>query len=118
MNDTGVARRECPYNGCGWHIEVEKDWPEDEIAREDADHQAEMHFEREHGGRAKVRVVLEKEVFAHPGRELQDILDETHDEIEDKAPAGWDVAFAYGEFLKTPEGLEIENTEGRTEETE
>jgi hypothetical protein len=102
-NDHGTERRECPFDGCGWSIEVEKLYPKDQQAREDAEHQAEMHFDREHRGQARVKVVLEREVSVHPKQSLSEIIDGEHDRMVDDTPVGYEVAYAVGEFLKEPD---------------
>lgn len=94
------AVKECPYNGCDWTEEYDPESRIDELAAEDA---ATIHFESHHGGTARVRVVLERDVFAAPGRDLSDIVDRYHDRISDEPPTGFDVAFAYGEFVDEPE---------------
>lgn len=92
--------REC--RRCGWQLEVEKSYPEDETAVAEADCQLESHFRSEHRGRAKVRVVLEREVSVHPEQELSGILDDKYDSLDDDPPFGWAVALAYGEMLEEP----------------
>lgn len=102
-DDHGSVVRECPHQGCGWQIKVDKMYPEDETARDEAECHAERHFDREHRGEARVRVVLEREVSAHPEQTLQDIIDSEHDRLAEDTPAGFEVAFAYGELLEEPD---------------
>jgi len=99
-SEHGTVRRECPFEGCGWSIEVAKLYPEDQMAREDAEHQAERHFDREHRGKARIKVVLEREVSPHPKQDLVEIIDHYHDQVADSFPAGFEVAYAVGEWLE------------------
>lgn len=101
MSDAGCVTRECPYKGCGWEVSVSKVHPEDTAARNSADTEAERHFENEHCGKAKVRVVLEREVMVHPDDDLQSIVDRNHDTVANgEEPAGFEVAWASGEELE------------------
>lgn len=102
----------CPFDGCGWSIEVAKLYPEDQMAREDAEHQAERHFDRKHRGKARIRVVLEREVSVHPKQELSKILDRYHDKVEEDRPGDFDVAYAIGEWIEEPDRSLKSGTEG------
>lgn len=108
-NDYGSVVRKCPFDGCGWQIEVGKMSPEDETARRDAEHRAELHFDREHRGTARVKVVLEREVSVHPGQDIQEIVDHHHDTLSDDTPAGYEVAYAVGEYIEEPDDSEEES---------
>jgi len=100
MTDPGSVVRRCPFEGCTWDIEIEKLHPEDEMARQDAESQTERHIASEHRGEARVRVVLERDVSVHPKQNLQDIVDSHHDRIAADPPAGYEVAYAFGELLE------------------
>lgn len=102
-SEHGSVVRNCPHDGCGYQVEVEKMYPEDEMARHDAEASVERHFDRKHRGEARIRVVLEREVSVHPKQALQDIIDSEHDRLAEDTPAGFEVAFAYGELLEVPD---------------
>lgn len=115
MQTEDTATAECPFDGCGWEVTVDKLYPEDDMAENDAEHQAEMHFEREHCGEAKVRVVLEKKVMLHPGNDVQSMVDRYHDRVADEEELrGFEVAFAFGEELERADsvGTSGENVDG------
>lgn len=58
------------------------------------------HYEREHAGRCRIRVVLESEQLLRSGT-LQDRIDDAHDRWVDKdVGVGWDVAYVLGEVVQ------------------
>jgi len=61
------------------------------------DAQAEQHYEREHAGKARVQVVLEKEVLIGD-REPHDLTDQALEQLDDRV-CGYDVAFSRAEVL-------------------
>jgi len=98
-----TVRRECPMESCDWHIEVSKIAKDDKMARLDAESQAESHFARYHRGKARIRVVLERQVTVHPEQSLTEIIDSHHEKISDSCREGYEVAYAVGEFIEEPD---------------
>jgi hypothetical protein len=92
--DTGTVLRECPFEGCDWAVEFNPDNYHDEL---DADHRSEQHYEREHAGRVRVRVVLEYERLLG-ARTPQEVSDAAHEKWADKQPGA--LAFTYAEEIE------------------
>jgi len=95
MSDSQEENIACPFDGCGWEREYNPDDYHDKL---DADYAAETHYERQHGGEVRVRVMLEwTEVLG--SRSPQEVSDAAHDEW---APAenGADLVFTYAEVIE------------------
>lgn len=89
----GVEVMRCPFDGCSWHREFD---PDDEFSKEMADHDSEMHYEREHAGRIRVQVTLERE-YLIGNRETEDVR---ISELERFEKDGYEVAHVRSEVLK------------------
>lgn len=84
----------CPFDDCDWSSQ-----PMGDGARISHDHAARSHYEREHAGRVKIRVTLEREQLLGD-RDPVEIADRAHDYMaEGDAPPGWDVAYTSAEVL-------------------
>lgn len=57
-DQSASAVKRCPFDGCDWSKEYD---PNSYDSGLDADFAAEMHYEREHAGRVRIRVTLEVE---------------------------------------------------------
>jgi len=63
------------------------------------EHDAEMHYEREHAGKVRIKVTLEREQLLGT-RDPQDIADAYFEKMQDKELLGWDVAYSSVEVLE------------------
>ncbi len=84
----------CPFADCDWSQE----YKDDEHGRHLRDAKAEQHYEREHAGKARVQVVLEKEVLIGD-RDPHDITDQALENIDDHVN-GYEVAWSRAEVLE------------------
>lgn len=84
---------ECPFSDCDWATEYDADCDASEISAENS---AELHYEREHAGRVRIQVTIEKEQILGP-REPKDIRER---EIERWEERGHDVAHVRTEVLE------------------
>lgn len=112
------ATMECQYDDCAWSTVYD---PESETSELSADAKAVSHFEQVHGGRARVRVVLEADVYAAPGttREkfTEGAIDDVREALESLDTHGtslpsalfalcrYDLAFASAEWTDEPDDL-------------
>ncbi len=86
----------CPFEDCDWSQE----YKDDEHGRLLRDTKAEQHYEEEHAGKARVQVVVEKEVLVGD-RDAHDLADHAYDQLEDDVP-GFEVAYARTEIIDEP----------------
>ena len=88
----------CPFDGCDWSRRLA--YPDSPDADMMAEHKAITHYEREHAGRCRIRVVLESEQLLRHGT-LEERIDRAHDRWADKdLGLGWDVAYVLGEVIE------------------
>lgn len=96
--DTGAEVRECRFEDCDWSHEFDSDGHGD---RDVASYRTRRHYEREHGGRVRIRVTLEREQILGD-RDPHDVADRFHDSFEDRV-GGWDVSYAVAEVVEEPD---------------
>lgn len=103
-----LETKECPFEGCDWEREYDaEDYAEEMAAEADA----ESHYHTRHGGKARIRIVLDREISTDHLRELQEIVDDEHDDMAERGDIlGYEVAYAYGEWEVEPDEME-ENDE-------
>jgi len=89
-----VEEVDCPFEACDWSQE----YINDEEGRMMKGAKAEQHYNREHAGEARVKVVLEKTVNIGD-REPHDLSDSAHDELAGEVP-GYEVAYAVTEVVE------------------
>lgn len=88
---------DCPIEGCDYSTASEGAYERDRLAHE---HDAEMHYEREHAGRVRIKVVLETEQLLGE-RDPMDVADYFHDRFTDSdRPHGFDVAYTVAEVIE------------------
>lgn len=97
-----VAVRECPFPECDWSKEYDPDNYAEEV---DADWSAEMHYEKEHGGRVRIQVTLETEEILG-GRDHKDIRERILD--EEDFP-GYSIAFVATEVVEEADDHSVIN---------
>jgi hypothetical protein len=86
---------ECPFDGCDWEREYDPDDYYDELM---SDSYAQRHYEDEHAGRVRVRIVLEAEQLLGD-RTAQEVSDAFHESWEEKdLPA--DLMYTYAEVVE------------------
>lgn len=91
--DENVEEVTCPFEDCDWSQEFKCD----EHGRLLQGGKTEQHYEREHAGKARVQVVLEKEVLIGD-RDSHDLTDAALDQLEDKV-RGYEVAYSRAKVL-------------------
>lgn len=89
-----VEEAECEFDDCDWSTE----YIDDESGRMVSEADREMHYLNEHAGKARVQVVLEKEVVIGD-REPHDLTDQALDDLEDHV-RGYEVAYSRAEVLE------------------
>lgn len=89
---------DCPIDGCDYTTASDGAYERDRLAHE---HDAEMHYEREHAGRVRIKVVLETEQLLG-GRDPMDVADHHFDRMseDDRTPFGYDVAYTVAEVIE------------------
>lgn len=95
--DESVSVSECPFPECDWSREYD---PNDEYGRAMTEASAEHHYEREHAGRVRVQVTLEKEQLLG-GRATEDIRKRLSDEMD--GVKGYSLAYVRTEVLEEPD---------------
>lgn len=100
--------KECPRDDCDWSETYRLDWDGEHTAQ----YRAELHYERDHCGTVRTRVVIEREGLLHPGQNLGDRADHHHDHVQerlvdtDRTLTGYEVAYAVAEITEDPDGPE------------
>jgi len=104
MSDQQQLRTiECKYEDCpkSWKYD-----PDDGLDETIAEENAESHFEIDHGGRARVQVVVEKRITVQPGMDVQKHVDDELDSFEEDYSIGrYRPAFARHEIIEEPDEL-------------
>lgn len=92
----GEAARFCPVKGCRYRY-LYLPGTGDENNAEEA---LRDHFEREHCGTARVRVVLETKVRLLPGETAGDAAARQNDRFQNERVAGYELAYTVGEVTE------------------
>lgn len=94
--DRGTGEVTCPFDGCDWS-DFTAPGPDMHMHAEDI---AIRHYEREHAGKCRIRVVLESERLLREGT-LQERIDSAHDRWDGTdVGVGWEVAYVLGEVVQ------------------
>ena len=95
----------CPFPECEWSKAYDPDGDLEEMY---AEHFAELHYEREHAGKVKVQLTIEKEVQIGP-RTPKDVREHYLDDFEPSP--GWDIAHVRTEVVREADNHEVLNNE-------
>jgi hypothetical protein len=93
-SDRRTEQLTCPFEGCEWEHNYNPDSP---WGREDAESHAELHYERDHAGKVRIQVTLEREQLLGE-RDPEDIRERVMNDFEEKS--SYDVAFVRTEVLE------------------
>lgn len=92
MSDAAL-RWECPFPDCDWEWDPDDNLVADNII---ADHDAEMHYEKQHAGKVRIQVTIEWEELLG-SREPADVREMAMERFEDSRG---EVAYARSEILE------------------
>lgn len=96
-----MQKVECPL--CDWEFEKEILTDVDSYVLDD---EATRHYEQEHCGKVKVKVVLEAEWQLHPGQDKKEMSTRALERFEDEDIPGFEPAYSVVETLEEAEDVE------------
>lgn len=93
-SEQSLETAECPFPDCDWDYRYDPEQYYDEL---DKDFAAEQHYEREHAGRVRIQVTLEKEqmLCERDPREIRERLSEEMEGVK-----GFSLAYVRTEVLE------------------